>query len=97
MSVHLQGTRNEYSTEDVRRFYFGSAYRPLFPCEEKGIQIILLLKDNISHFHNGWEKNRFAVQTGEGFLYICMKGPDGTVLQLRFQVPTTFKIFCPKK
>ena len=37
--------------------------------------------DNISHFHNESEKNRFAVQAGEGFLYIGMKGPDGTVFE----------------
>ena len=37
--------------------------------------------ENINHFNNESEKKRFAVQSGDGVLYIGMKGPDGTVFE----------------
>jgi len=37
--------------------------------------------DNINNFNNESEKKRFAVQVGEGFLYIGMKGPEDTVFE----------------
>lgn len=55
-----------------------------FPVPELGREDTSALKaqfDNINHFNNEPEKKRFAVQSGEGVLYIGMKGPDGTVFE----------------
>jgi len=37
--------------------------------------------DNINHFNNESEKQRFAVQVGDGYFYVGMKGPEGTVFE----------------